>query len=30
VSEQSDVLQEVNEDLTLVGLRMLFELNSGD
>jgi type III pantothenate kinase len=30
VAAQSDVLQEVNEDLTLVGLRMLYELNNGD
>jgi type III pantothenate kinase len=30
MAAQSDVLQEVNEDLTLIGLRMLHELNSGE
>ena len=30
VAAQTDVLQEVNEDLTLVGLRMLHELNGRD
>ncbi len=29
VAAQSDILQDVNEDLTLIGLRMLHELNSG-
>ena len=30
VAAQSDVLHEVNEDLTLIGLRMLYEMNSGE
>ena len=30
VAAQSDVFQEVNEDLTLVGLQMLYELNGGE
>ncbi len=30
VAAQSGVLQDVNEDLTLIGLRMLHELNSGE
>jgi len=30
IAAQSDVLEEVNEDLTLIGLRMLHRLNNGD
>ena len=30
VAAQSDVFHEVNEDLTLIGLRMLYEMNSGE
>ncbi|MDA1256244.1 MAG: type III pantothenate kinase [Chloroflexi bacterium] len=30
VAAQSDVFQDVNEDLTLIGLRILHELNGGD